>query len=263
MESKVVLAKLKEMGEFVKSDSSMVESRVAREVRAGLPVNTTGGPTIDGPPGRQRQDEPTGPDVPDLRPDSSPGTSLIPITIYLSDATIHARVEAAVEDLIVSAGGFIEQREDPVLGSWFRRMRAKTSTVIGSSGVREVVMAAAHAADLRVALAQDATVTATMLQNLGPVIEALQPTKDAVLRVGALLIVKVDWTIVVHQLTAAQQLLLDHRPQLATSPAEILTALELKAETSSWQVHPREQHGMAPPQASCLGEPATPQASAT
>ncbi len=201
--------------------------------------------------------------MPDLRPDSSPGTSLIPITIYLSDATIHARVEAAVEDLIVSAGGFIEQREDPVLGSWFRRMRAKTSTVIGSSGVREVVMAAAHAADLRVALAQDATVTATMLQNLGPVIEALQPTKDAVLRVGALLIVKVDWTIVVHQLTAAQQLLLDHRPQLATSPAEILTALELKAETSSWQVHPREQHGMAPPQASCLGEPATPQASAT
>ena len=151
----------------------------------------------------------------------------------------------------------------PVLGSWFRRMRAKTSTVIGSSGLREVVMAAAHAADLRVALAQDATVTATMLQNLGPVIEALQPTKDAVLRVGALLIVKVDWTIVVHQLTAAQQLLLDHRPQLATSPAEILTALELKAETSSWQVHPREQHGMAPPQASCLGEPATPQASAT
>jgi len=63
-------------------------------------------------------------------------------------------------------------------------------------------MAAAHAADLRVALAQDATVTATMLQNLGPVIEALQPTKDAVLRVGALLIVKVDWTIVVHRLTA-------------------------------------------------------------
>ena len=41
-----------------------------------------------------------------------------------------------------------------------------------------------------------------MLQNLGPVIEALQPTKDAVLRVGALLIVKVDWTIVVHRLTA-------------------------------------------------------------
>jgi hypothetical protein len=77
---------------------------------------------------------------------------------------------------------------------------------------------AAHAAESRIALAQDAAVTATMLQNLGPLLTALRPTKDAAIRVGALLIIKVDWIVSVHQLTAAQQHELDHRPELATSP---------------------------------------------
>ncbi len=47
------------------------------------------------------------------------------------------------------------------------------------------------------------------------------------MRAGALLIVKVDWEVQVHQLTAAQQARLDHRPQLAASPREIIGALQL------------------------------------
>jgi hypothetical protein len=54
---------------------------------------------------------------------------------------------------------------------------------------------AAHAAESHLIYAQDATVTATMLQNLGPVLLALQPTKEAVIRAGALLIVKMDSTL--------------------------------------------------------------------
>jgi hypothetical protein len=49
----------------------------------------------------------------------------LPITIYLSNEVAHEQVEAAVEDLVAAAGGHIEHRDDPVLGSWFRRMRAK------------------------------------------------------------------------------------------------------------------------------------------
>jgi len=76
-------------------------------------------------------------------------------------------------------------------------------------------------------LAHDARVTATMLEHLGPVLESLKSTKDAVIRLGAVLIVKLDKQLVVHQLTAAQQLRLDHQPQLAMSPRDILTALEI------------------------------------
>jgi hypothetical protein len=81
---------------------------------------------------------------------------------------------------------------------------------------------------------KDAHVTANLLQNLGPVLQALQPSKDAVMRVGALLILKVDWAVYVHQLTAAQQAVLDHRPDLAvTSPQEIIAALELGLQAAA------------------------------
>jgi hypothetical protein len=66
-----------------------------------------------------------------------------------------------------------------------------------------------------------------LLQSVGPVLQALQPTKDAVVRAGALLIIKIEWMVQVHQLTAAQQAILDHRPNLAASPAEIIAALQL------------------------------------
>ncbi|HEV2780965.1 MAG TPA: response regulator transcription factor [Actinophytocola sp.] len=148
-----------------------------------------------------------------------------PVTIYLSDQSVHRQVQAAVEELIHTAGAVIVDRDEPVLGSWFRRMRARTRAAATSGLAREAATSAAHALDSRLVLAQDATVTATMMQNLGPVLASLQPTKDAVIRVGALLIVKVEWTVTVHQLTAAQQLVLDHHPQLLTSPHDILAAL--------------------------------------
>lgn len=157
----------------------------------------------------------------------------LPITIYLSDESVHEQVETVVEDLLASVDGHIEHRDDPIFGSWFRRMRAEIGEAARSPLGREATLVAAHAAESRFVHAQDATVTATLMQNLGPVLAALQPTKDAVLRVGALLIVKVDGVVMVHQLTAAQQLKLDHQPQLAQSPHDILTALELRANNSA------------------------------
>jgi hypothetical protein len=156
-----------------------------------------------------------------------PASSTLPISIYLDDAAIHEQVEAAVDGLLASAELQIEERDEPVIGSWFRRMRAGAVQRVRSPAGREAALTAAHALDTRVNLAQDAVVTATLLQNLGPVITALQPTRDAVLRVGALLVVKIEWAVQVFQLTAAQQALLDHRPQLASSPKEIIAALAL------------------------------------
>jgi DNA-binding response OmpR family regulator len=156
-----------------------------------------------------------------------------PVTIYLSDGSVHRQVQEAVEELLNQAGAEIVDRAAPVLGSWFRRMRASTRAAATSPAARDAAAVAAHALDSRLVLAQDATVTATMMQNLGPVLGSLQPTKDAVIRVGALLIVKVEWTVAVHQLTAAQQLLLDHQPQLLTSPHLILAALRQDADSTS------------------------------
>lgn len=155
------------------------------------------------------------------------------VSIYLSDEADHEQVEAAVVELLAIAGLRIIDRGVPVLGSWFRQMRAAVGKAMRSRAARESVLIAAHVADTRVVLAQDAAVTATLLQNLGPVITSLANTKDAVIRVGALMIVKVDWAVSVTQLTAAQQTLLDHRPQLAASPREILDILNLGDATET------------------------------
>ncbi|MET9001475.1 sigma-70 family RNA polymerase sigma factor [Amycolatopsis sp. NPDC004169] len=160
-------------------------------------------------------------------PHREPAPSDLPISIYLSDEAIHEEVQNAVEDLVTQVGGWIADADEPILGSWFRRLRAKVRLAARTPKGRELAHVAAHAAEARLVLSQDATITATMLQNLGPVLTALQPTKEAVIRVGALLIVKVDGVVGVHQLTSAQQFQLDHQPGLAMAPHEILTALQL------------------------------------
>lgn len=162
-------------------------------------------------------------------PPRATDASTMPLTIYLADGSIHEQVEAAVDDWLASADLRVEERLEPVIGSWFRSMRVGLKQAVHSPAAREAALATAHAVESHAVLAQDAMVTATLLQNLGPVIQSLQPTKDAVLRVGALLIVKVDWSVQVFQLTAAQQMVLDHKPIFATSPQEIIAALQLSA----------------------------------
>ena len=158
------------------------------------------------------------------------GVSLLPVTIYLSEVEGHERVESAVENLLAAADLSIDSREDPVIGSWFIRMWATLIRTAKSPGVREEALAVKHILDQQLILGRDADITARLLQNLGPVVVSLQPTKDAVVRVGAILIVKVDWVVQILQLTAAQQAVLDHQPHLAASPHEILAALRVTSE---------------------------------
>jgi hypothetical protein len=125
----------------------------------------------------------------------------MPVTIYLADEHIHGEVEAAVEAFLATGGLRIRERDEPILGSWFRRMAAVPN---------------GEGAD-----------AARLLQNLPPLLNALQPTRDAVIRAGAVLVVKLDWVVSVFQLTAGQQAELDRSPHLARSPHEIIVALSL------------------------------------
>jgi hypothetical protein len=158
--------------------------------------------------------------------DEATATGNIPISIFLADEGIHEQVEVVVERWLATADVFIDSRREPVIGSWFRLMAAKAKRAVKTPAAVEALLTATHVADSHLVQAQDAYVTATLLQNVGPVLQALQPTKDAVVRAGALLVVKVDWVVQVYQLTAAQQAILDHRPHLSASPREIITALE-------------------------------------
>jgi hypothetical protein len=157
----------------------------------------------------------------------------VPVTIYLTDEHHHAQVEFAVETVLATLGVQIIDRDDPVIGSWFRRMTGRAKDGLRSPASQDAALTVAHVLDSRLILPQDAEVTAKLLENLGPVIAALETVSGAVIRAGALLVVKQAGEISVLQLTAAQQARLDHHPQLVRSPDQIMAALVLVPEHRS------------------------------
>ncbi|MET8847477.1 hypothetical protein [Amycolatopsis sp. NPDC004625] len=156
-------------------------------------------------------------------------------TIYLDDSAGAEQVEEAVVRLVESAGGSVVLRHDPVIGSWYRRLTLAFKRAADSDAGREVKAAIVQGAASRAIHSSNAQNTSVMLQNLGPVIGAIKDYRDVVIRVEALLIVKVDGVLVVHQLTPAQQLTLDRNPDLARLPSSVLPALGLSEREPSFE----------------------------
>lgn len=148
----------------------------------------------------------------------------LPVSIYLADAGLHYPVQAAATRVLAAAGLRIHSADDPVLGSWFRHLRAAVDNTPYSPAARGGTLTVPRTRPGQ-DLAQDAMITSALLENADAVITALQPTRDAVVRLGAILIVKTDGRPVVTQLTPAQQARLDHAPHLAAAPGKITAAL--------------------------------------
>jgi hypothetical protein len=170
-----------------------------------------------------------------IRLRSAERVDLMPIIIYLSDGDGHERVEEAVETLLRTAGWRIVHRDDPVAGSWFCRMWAKLGLTAGSAAAM-----AGHRVESELVRRPNADVTAMMLQYVGPVITALQPTKNAVIWAGAVLIMKVNGVVSVRELTMDQQAWLNRRPTLVTAPEDLAGALGLEGNRSPNGLPPAE-----------------------
>jgi len=158
--------------------------------------------------------------APGVRPASAQDT--LPVSIYLADAEIHYPVQAAATRVLAAAGLRIHSAGDPVPGSWFRHLRAAVDSTPYAPAARASTLSAPRT---HVVLAHDAVITSTLLRNADAVVTALQPTSDAIVRLGAVLIVKAGGKPMVVQLTAAQQARLDRDPSLASSPRLIASAL--------------------------------------
>jgi hypothetical protein len=158
--------------------------------------------------------------VPGFRPAAAQDT--LPVSIFLADAEIHYPVQAAATRVLAAAGLRIHSADDPVLGSWFRNLRAAVDSTPYAPAVREGTPTPVRTHPV---LAQDAAITSTLLRNADAVITALQPTPDAIVRLGAVLIIKANGTPMVVQLTADRQATLDRDPSLASSPRAIASAL--------------------------------------
>ena len=160
--------------------------------------------------------------IPPPPPDKIPAFT---VSIYLSDDKNHRQVEAAVEEVLKRAGLYIYDREIPLAGSWFRRMYARLPEDATDPSPPRPGATALYQAT--------AGQEATLMANLGPLIASLTSTRDAVVRLGPVLIVKANGLLSVNQLTPAQQELLNQRPDLIAAPGEILTTLRLSRHAES------------------------------
>jgi hypothetical protein len=151
-----------------------------------------------------------------------------PVTIYLSEAHLHIQVEEAVESLLAMAGLQIYSRDDPVSGSWSRRMWAAVGKESKATAAREAELRATRIKDPYLAFAHDAAITATLMANHEQVLDALAPAKDAVVRIGPVLIAKADGRVSIMEMTKAQQGMLDGQPDLATKPRQMISALSTR-----------------------------------
>lgn len=171
-----------------------------------------------------------GPAPPEAGAGGSRSPVSLPITIYLRDESGHEQVEQAVEDLLGLAGFSITEWHDPVLGSWFRRMRATLAGAARSQAGRAVLEAGALRADLELVQRPDAEVAALWMANIAPLLASLQNTESAVIYLGVVLIVKSGGKTVVYKLTTRQQLVLNNSPHLLAAPDTILRTLGLPAD---------------------------------
>ena len=149
----------------------------------------------------------------------------LPVSVYLSEERGHPVVESAIAEFLALAGYAVVGEDVPEPGSWFVSKRAAIRRAVTSDSAKEMVKTAAHAADARLVGVTDAELTSTYLQSLAPVLTAVASYKQAVIRMGAVLIVKDGDHVSVQQLTAGQQLILDHQPDLLRAPQQILEAI--------------------------------------
>src|SRR4029077_20702688 len=74
------------------------------------------------------------------------------VSIYLADAEIHYPVQAAATRVLAAAGLRIHSADSPMLGSWFRRLRAAVDATPYAPAARGGTMTAART---HLVLAQD------------------------------------------------------------------------------------------------------------
>ncbi|MEU5152927.1 hypothetical protein [Glycomyces sp. NPDC021274] len=156
------------------------------------------------------------------------------VSIYLGDGQEHRAVEDAVEGLLTEADIVTFGRKPPEIGSWFRRFWARTQA--GTAHLSAEQVAAELERKLRIEVFDKAQAVIDNQQATGAaaLIAALQGERHACIRVGSLLVLKVNGKLLVNTLTQYQLAWLERNQNLLRDPAGLLQGLEtLTAEPTS------------------------------
>ena len=150
--------------------------------------------------------------------------SEVDIRVYLADGGNHAAVESALDDFIGALHIEVLSKEDPELGSWFRRMKGKVTSETPS--IETVVEMAVRVAQMKTMLWPQAGIDAAQGDTLAKLISSLGSESNAVVQIGSILIVKINGNLMCRNLTQAELAYLERSPILIKNPDSILRQLQ-------------------------------------
>lgn len=150
---------------------------------------------------------------------------LVLISIYLDNAAHAEVIEAAVRAAAEQLGLDVVADSPPVFGSWFKRMLARGRAEFTEERVRAAIESAVRAVELEQVEKRQAQVNATNIGAVAGLIDKLNSTPAAVVQIGSLILIKTTETLVVRELTQAEQATLRENPVLLTNPAAAAAVL--------------------------------------
>lgn len=151
------------------------------------------------------------------------GEDVLPVSIYLDSARNASAVEHAVLDVLYTFGLTIEDAAPPVVGSWFRSMRARPDA---GRDVADVLNRIERSIEMQALHKPQAEIDAAQADAVAKLITALGADPNAFVQIGSVLLVKVDGVVVVRNLTQRELVFLQRNSGLLVSPKAILEALE-------------------------------------
>jgi hypothetical protein len=161
---------------------------------------------------------------------SSPSTAitrLLPVTVYVDnhDYNTFVEVQAAIGQIITEAGFEVAFESDPVRGSWFGRLFARSKFPITLEATEAELRKIEQSLEGQISTPASAEFDASHSDGVAKLIQSLAGTPDAIIQIGSVLLVKVDGVPTVRNLTQPELAYLDRNKRLYKMPKEILDEL--------------------------------------
>jgi hypothetical protein len=157
----------------------------------------------------------------------------IPVQVYVEDATAGPAVEASLREFLYELGVEEIREISLVIGSWYRSLTGLLKQAADSDAAAE----ARRAIEVQLLDRFQAGIDGVTGDAVAKLITALGNTRGAVVQVGSVLLVKVDDTLIVRQLTSREMTHWQQNPGLFRDPdaalAELQRALEAQPPNSS------------------------------
>ncbi|MEV4751668.1 hypothetical protein AB0K21_35380 [Streptosporangium sp. NPDC049248] len=149
------------------------------------------------------------------------------IAIYADTEENGQEIQAALEGVLESYGEEVIRREEPITGSWFRRMISRGKDLATSPAGKEVAAEIRRAVELHGVRKIEAEVNSIQSAAISQLITSLEKTSKAVVLLDATLLLKDGDLLTAHTLTVGQLSHLQRNPELLRDPVMILQ--EMKA----------------------------------